>query len=85
MVSLRRAHNLRTDSHRDTSPHNLRRRRLVFWTLSFLMPNADVSHARPLQAVVPHSRGEAVEEVEDYSEFLICMVRRLEVNPSVCL
>lgn len=49
------------------------------------MPNADVSHARPLQAVVPHSRSEVVEEFEDYSEFLICMIGQLGSNPSVCL
>lgn len=41
------------------------------------MPNADVSHARPLQAVVPElARGEMAEEDEDYSEFLICMERQ---------
>jgi hypothetical protein len=43
------AHNLHTDSHRDTSqPHAEAH---VSWALSFLMPSADVSHARPLRAV----------------------------------
>jgi hypothetical protein len=39
------------------------------------MPNADVSHARPLRAVVPELGRTKVAAVgEDYSEFLICMV-----------
>jgi hypothetical protein len=46
--------------------------RAAFRALSFLMPSADVSHARPLRAVPPlGGKG------EDYSEFLICMGRRL--------
>lgn len=44
----------------------------VVWALSFLMPSADVNHARPLRAVPP----EGVEG-EDYSEFLICVVGQL--------
>ena len=38
------------------------------------MPNADVSHARPLRAVAPElGRTEVAAVGEDYSEFLICM------------
>ena len=38
------------------------------------MPNADVSHARPLRAVVPAlGRTETAAVGEDYSEFLICI------------
>jgi hypothetical protein len=33
--------------------HTLALQRAAFWVLSFLMPSADVSHARPLRAVPP--------------------------------
>lgn len=49
---------------------------MAFWALSFLMPNAGVSHARPLRAVVPELASEMAEEGEDYSEFLICIEGR---------
>jgi hypothetical protein len=47
-------------------------RRADLRALSFLMPDADVSHARPLRAVPPLG-----VKGEDYSEFLICVVRQL--------
>ena len=38
------------------------------------MPSADVSHARPLRAVVPNlAERENGRRSEDYSEFLICV------------
>jgi hypothetical protein len=46
--------------------------RAALRALSFLMPDADVSHARPLRAVLPLG-----VKGEDYSEFLICVVGQL--------
>lgn len=44
------------------------------------MPDADVSHARPLRAVLPEGK-----KGEDYSEFLICVMRQLgEQRLCVC-
>jgi hypothetical protein len=43
-----------------TPVHTLALRRAAFWVLSFLMPSADVSHARPLRAVPP----DGVEKVK---------------------
>jgi hypothetical protein len=52
---------------------------MACWALSFLMPSTDVSHARPLRAVVSEDT-----IGEDYSEFLICRVRQLR-TASVCV
>lgn len=50
------------------------------------MPSADVSHARPLRAVVPGlAKRENGRRGEDYSEFLICSERPRETSSaSVC-
>ena len=50
------------------------------------MPSADVSHARPLRAVVPDlAERENGRRGEDYSEFLICRGRLRETSSaSVC-
>jgi hypothetical protein len=58
-----RAHNLRIDSQRDTSPRK-HKRTVAFWALSFLVPNADVSHARPLRAVMPELASEVAKKVK---------------------